>query len=152
MATYTTWQPQSATAVDISAYIFALCRGPTAAEEAFTKSVHSRFQLRDWANPGAVAGLAAKGVGGFPVGATIVKEKFALVPPSTTYQLAALGMMIKRSPGFYPAGGDWEFVYWNATDGVSRGPAQLSSCTTCHAATIATDYVFVDGSWANTGP
>lgn len=147
MATYTTWQPQSAMAVDISAEIFSLCRGPSAAEGAFTKSVHSRFRLRDWANPGAMAGLAAKGVGGFPVGAIIVKEKFVSPAPTDPFVVAALGMMIKRSPGFHPAGGDWEFVYSSMADGVSRGPAQLSSCTTCHAATTATDYVFVDDRW-----
>ncbi|MES1166050.1 MAG: cytochrome P460 family protein [Verrucomicrobiota bacterium] len=147
MATYKTWEPQSATAVDISAEIFSLCRAPNAAEDAFTKSAHSRFQLRDWANPAAVAGIAAKGAGGFAVGSTIVKEKFAAAAAGGAFELAALGMMIKRAPGFDPTGGNWEFVYWSATDGVSRGRAQLATCSTCHAGAAASDFVFVDGAW-----
>ncbi len=147
MASYTSWQPLSMAPVDISADIFALCRSPTAAESAFAASVHGRHALRDWANPPAMDGIGAQGAGGFAVGATIVKEKFVRDQPSGAFVLAALGIMVKRPTGFDTAGGDWEFVYWNAADGVSRGPVQLASCTSCHAGAGATDFVFIDDTW-----
>ncbi len=146
-ASYTSWQALSDTPVDISAYIFGLCRTPTAAETAFANSAHGRHALRDWANPKAMDGLNAKGAAGFAVGATIVKEKFATDQISGQLVLAALGIMIKRAAGSDTAGGDWEFVYWNATDGVSRDQTQLTTCSACHAGGDATDYVFFDANW-----
>lgn len=147
MASYTSWAPLSDKPVDISAQISSMCRAPTKAEQGFVASVHTRFALRDWANPQAAAAISAKGSGGFAGGATIVKEKFATDATSGEMVLSALGIMIKRPAGFYPSGGDWEFVYWNATDGVSRGPTQLGTCTTCHAGGGAIDFVFLDASW-----
>jgi hypothetical protein len=153
MASYGSWQPLSNAPVDISEEIFTLCRSPTAAESAFAASVHGRHALRDWANPRAMEGIVAKGAGGFAVGATIVKEKFVLDQASGAFVLVALGIMVKRPTGFDTAGGDWEFVYWNAADGVSRGPAQLATCTSCHAGAGATDFVFVDEAWrTSSGP
>jgi hypothetical protein len=147
MASYRSWQPLSNAPVDISADIFALCRSPTAAENAFAASAHGRHALRDWANPRAMEGIGVKGAGGFATGATIVKEKFVIDQTSGMFVLAALGIMVKRPTGFDAAGGDWEFVYWNAADGVSRGPVQLATCTSCHAGAGATDFVFVDNTW-----
>ena len=147
VASYRSWQPLSNAPVDISADIFALCRSPTAAENAFTASAHGRHALRDWANPSAMEGIGVKGASGFATGATIVKEKFVIDQASGVFVLAALGIMVKRSTGFDAAGGDWEFVYWNAADGVSRGPVQLATCTSCHAGAGATDFVFVDNTW-----
>ncbi|MEP6652979.1 MAG: cytochrome P460 family protein [Myxococcales bacterium] len=147
MSAYLSWQPQSEMPVDISIEIFALCRAPTAAEKAFTDSVHSRFAVRDWANPGAAAAIAANGAGGFPSGAAIVKQKFA-GPSSGPLQLAALGMMVKRASGSFPDSDDWEFAYWNASDGLSTNAVQLATCVACHKNTpSATDYVFLDGLW-----
>jgi hypothetical protein len=147
MATYQTWQPLSDAPVDISDRIFGLCRPHTDAENRFVQSAHTRFALRDWANPAAVAGLAVMGAGHYAAGAVIVKEKFVAQTVGGPLELAALGMMIKRSPGFDASGGDWEFVYWNATDGVSRGQAQLPTCTACHAGAVATDFVFRNTAW-----
>lgn len=152
MQTYPSWQPLTDTAVDISVSIFNLCRLPTSTEDAFAKSTHARHALRDWANPQAIAGIAAQGAGGFAEGAAIVKEKFATTAGTQTLKLAALGMMVKRAPGFDSASGDWEFVYWNATDGISRGAGQLASCSSCHAGTRQTDFVFMDESWRTAAP
>lgn len=144
---YLSWQPQSEMPVDISVQIFSMCRGPTAAERAFTDSVHSRFSVRDWANPGAAAAIAAHGTGGFPSGSAIVKQKFA-GPSSGPLQLAALGIMVKRAPGSFPDSDDWEFAYWSASGGLSTNAVELATCAACHKNTpSATDYVFLDGLW-----
>lgn len=153
LASYEAWQPQTAQPVDISAYIFQLCRGPTPSEASFASSVHGRRGLRDWANPAAVAGLAALGKSGFGVGAAIVKQKFLLRPGDGAWELASIGIMVKRDPGFDRKAGDWEFAYWDPVDGITRGGAALPGCTTCHADAGTTDFVYVGSNWrAVTGP
>jgi hypothetical protein len=48
--------------------------------------------------------------------------------------------MVKRDPGFYPEGGDWEFVVTDA-DGWIEDRGALALCARCHAE-AATDSVF----------
>ncbi|HSU40522.1 MAG TPA: cytochrome P460 family protein, partial [Polyangiaceae bacterium] len=142
---YAAWQKRTEDPQPISAQIFALCRGPTQAEEDFVASEHGdRLYLLDWIDPGAAAVFAAASSGPFPVGATIVKEK--LVLESGGYVLHALGLMLKREPGFDPAHGDWQFGYWNAADGMIAGAAENAHCGNCHAGS-STDFVFMDASW-----
>jgi hypothetical protein len=142
---YRSWRPLSPTAVDISASIFALCRTPTSSEEQFVASVHSRHALRDWANHAAAAVLDAGDVVSFPEGAAIVKEKFVIDSNSGMPVLTALGIMVKRRAGFDDATGNWEFAYWNATDGLTTDSTR--SCGSCHASQSAKDFVFLDQGW-----
>lgn len=129
----------------ISAEIFSLCRAPTAAEQAFAESVHGKeLYLLDWLNEGAEARYAELGSAPFPVGAAIVKEK--LVRSGTSYDVAALGIMIKRAPGFDAAHGDWEFGYWEPKTGLVAGESETTYCGACHASS-STDFVFLDDSW-----
>lgn len=142
---YAAWEKRTEDPQPISAEIFALCRGPTQAEEDFVASEHGdMLYLLDWLDPGAAAVFAGASSGPFPVGATIVKEK--LVLESGGYILHALGLMLKREPGFDPAHGDWQFGYWNATDGMIAGAAENAHCGNCHAGS-STDFVFMDASW-----
>ncbi len=166
---YLTWETHTAEPQNISAEIFGLCRAPSAAEEAFVESVHGdELYLFDWLNPAAQRGAAQFGEanaplvpperpfeplvdGGvvFEVGAAIVKEK--LVRTGQGYELAALGLMVKREPGFDPASGDWEFGYWTPSEGMLSGPAETAACGACHASS-PTDFVFLDESWRLPSP
>jgi hypothetical protein len=142
---YAAWEKRTENPQAISAEIFALCRGPTQAEEDFVASEHGdMLYLLDWLDPGAAAVFTAASSGPFPVGATIVKEK--LVLESGGYMLHALGLMLKREPGFDPAHGDWQFGYWNAADGMIAGASENEHCGNCHAGS-STDFVFMDASW-----
>jgi hypothetical protein len=129
----------------ISSEIFGLCRAPSAAEQQFAESVHGKeLYLLDWLNEEAQAGYAEKGNAAFPVGAAIVKEK--LVRSGTSYEVAALGIMIKRAAGFDSAHGDWEFGYWEPAAGLVAGASEATYCGACHASS-STDFVFLDDSW-----
>lgn len=152
-ADYRSWEPRTDAPVHISADIFSLCRTPSASEDAFVESVHGEeLALQDWLNPAALETLAAfeaattedEAAPSFPVGATIVKEK--LVGGGGEYELAALGFMIKREPGFDAANADWQFGYWDARDGMSSSAEEQASCGACHAFS-ATDFVYLDASW-----
>jgi hypothetical protein len=146
IADYRTWQQRTAQPVAISAQIFSLCRLPTLPEQQFASSEHGQDRaLLDWLNPGAGTGFAANGATPFPVGAAIVKEK--LVPSASGYTLAALGVMIKRQPGFDSPHADWEFAYWEEAPGLLQGGPEAEYCGGCHAGARASDLVFLDESW-----
>lgn len=142
---YRAFTPVTAEPVNVSGYIFGLCRLPTLPENEFLASIHGDGRyLQDWANAGAQAGLRARGAPAFPVGSVIVKEKYAGAA-ATQADLVALGIMIKRDPGFDSAHGDWDYAYYEPALGVVQTTEQSSYCTACHAGASATDYVFVDG-------
>ncbi len=112
-----------------------MCRLPSAAETEFVDSVHGHeLALQDWLNVSARDGVASIESGAsssdagvpFAVGATIVKEKLGLVDGS--FELAALGLMIKREPGFDPTNGDWQFGYWEPELGMSSSGEAQTSC------------------------
>jgi hypothetical protein len=144
-AEYLGWTKRTEVPVNISTEIFTLCRGPTAAEQAFVESEHGDdLYLLDWLNVEAASGFEAAAAKPFPAGAAIVKEK--LVRTGDDYELVALGIMVKRDAGFDPPRGDWEFGYWNADSGMGSGAEENAYCGGCHAGS-ATDFVFLDGSW-----
>ena len=76
-----------------------------------------------------------------PVGTVVVKVKndqHAAYPPPE-----AVGAMIKRAPGYDPAGGDWEY-YYDPLDS-EKGPAvrgKIETCVECHRRAAATDFLF----------
>ena len=143
--TYRSFAPQTATPVNVSSYIFGLCRMPTLRETEFVASIHGDGRyLQDWANPLAVQGLASRGVPAFPEGAVIVKEKYA-GPQASEANLVAIGLMIKRRAGFDPARGDWDYAYYEPALGIVHSAEQTAYCGNCHAGAAATDSVFVDG-------
>lgn len=143
--TYRSFEPQTPAPVNVSGYIFGLCRLPTLPEEEFAASIHGDERyLRDWANVPATEGLAARGAPAFPPGAVIVKEKYA-GPQASEADLVALGIMIKRQAGFAPAHGDWDYAYYEPALGMVQSGEQSAYCANCHASAASTDFVYVDG-------
>jgi hypothetical protein len=79
----------------------------------------------------------------YPVGSIIVKEKKALGYSASD----GVGGMIKRSPGYDSAHGDWEYFYFADANKVESG--KMKSCIECHIGAAGKDYVF--GGWAGRG-
>jgi hypothetical protein len=145
LETYRSFSPQTPQPVNVSGYLFGLCRMPTLPETEFLASIHGDGRyLQEWANSGAEAGIASRGSPAFAPGSVIVKEKYA-GPQASEATLVALGIMIKREPGFDADSGDWDYAYYEPALGVVRSAEQTSYCAGCHARAEATDYVFVDG-------
>jgi hypothetical protein len=86
------------------------------------------------------AGLPAleSGKGTYPVGALIVKQKYADAEGKKT-ELYTL--MQKREPGYDPEHGDWEYAIVNQTAKQVLARGRLESCIACHKAHDKTDYV-----------
>jgi hypothetical protein len=143
LATYSGWTAVTDAPVNVSEYIWLLCRSPTSAEMEFATSEHGDHRaIREWDNEPARATLVAGRAGEFTPGAAIVKEKWVT---KGTNQLVAVGMMIRRENGFDPSAGDWEFAYWEEGKGISRGPSQSRYCADCHASAERGDFVFRAG-------
>lgn len=147
---YPSWHRFTEEPQNISVEIFSLCRIPTPAEQEFSTSEHGNsLSLLNWLNEEAQQGFENKANAPFPVGATIVKEKFFW--GENGLELAALGILIKHAPGYDSAYGDWEFGYWEAESGMSTGAETQAYCGACHA-TSTTDFVFLDQSWRSPRP
>ena len=83
--------------------------------------------------------IAAGKSGKFPVGSIIVREKLAK-PDDKEPELVAV--MIKREPGFNPAGGDWLFLTADGTLAKIRERQKKGSCLDCHQSQRDSDFVF----------
>jgi hypothetical protein len=90
----------------------------------------------------------------YPVGSVIVKEKQGMtyqvdysLSQTTAENSDGVGGMIKRSPGYDPDFGDWEYFYRENASSIEHG--RITSCKECHRAAASSDYVF--GNWAEGG-
>jgi hypothetical protein len=86
----------------------------------------------------------------FPVGAVIVKRKFAHGYREQDGRRVdganGVGGMVKRPAGFDPKHGDWEYFYSENASKVESG--RISSCVQCHDGAKDKDYVFA--TWYKT--
>ena len=118
------------------------CAGASEAElEAASKTFgpHAHTAITIYMNDLA-AGVFGKANPTYPVGSVVVKEKKAIMTQGND----GVGGMIKRSPGYDPAHGDWEYFYFEDPGKIESG--RMVSCVQCHSGAAGTDYVF--GSWA----
>ncbi len=83
----------------------------------------------------------------YPVGAVVVKEKAFYASPTGTSP-GGIGGMVKRTTGFDPSNGDWEYFYRDDVTPLTTGAIQ--SCVDCHQQAADRDYVF--GDWAIKSP
>jgi hypothetical protein len=63
-----------------------------------------------------------------PAGATLVERLFPQGAPGASLYFA----MVKRAPGYDPAGGDWEYLV-AAAGGQVEERGKLALCARCHA-------------------
>lgn len=88
-----------------------------------------------------------------PVGKVVVKEKHSqllriagdldkIAEREAEQKLDEYALMIKRDPGYFPEGGDWEYAYVTlGPEGkVSRG--RLAECADCHTNRKSRDFLF----------
>jgi hypothetical protein len=108
-------------------------------QERFTSRGHRMgdLQARWLANDvGAAAFPALRRGEQMPRGAVLVSQHTVRGNGAPAGAFA----MVKRDPGFFPEGGDWEWIAIGSDDNiVARG--KLAACARCHADAVA-DFVF----------
>lgn len=84
----------------------------------------------------------------YPVGTVVLKENFIAAggAPNTPVSVT---MMLKHEPGYDAAGGNWEYVQFDATGNVIlRGNSQddniNQACASCHINISDRDYIFAN--------
>jgi hypothetical protein len=145
-AVFTTWPRITGRPMRVSAELSMLCTAlpphtpPGRNAATSRRGPHADASIVVRVSPNAVA--AYRDGGSLPVGAVVIKEKYA--DASASGPLLAYGVMTKREAGFDSRGGDWEYAYV-ALEGeraVTRGRGRLQGCAGCHASARDTDYLF----------
>jgi hypothetical protein len=93
------------------------------------------------------AGKAVSAAGAgfpYPVGTVIVEETYGRLVADGKGSLTQISAMVKRAPGYDPAGGDWEFMLVKP-DLTLAARGKLPTCIACHAAASGRDFVFTNG-------
>jgi hypothetical protein len=139
---HTGWPALTAEPVRQPRQLFYFCAPPT---ELTRLGPHGVPSARYYTNP---AGLDAvrRGDVPVPVGTTVLKEKRWADDDGREGVPVAFAAMVKREPGYDPADGDWEYVYWPVNHAESGPPpverGRLATCIDCHRNAKATDYLF----------
>ena len=81
----------------------------------------------------------------FPTGTIIVREK---LNQENDQQPQLLAVMIKRSPGFSPKTGDWEYLILDGGAKKIRERQKKGACLDCHESQRARDFVYPIGEKA----
>jgi hypothetical protein len=112
--------------------------GPSTNVHAESKErygVHAGVPVNFYANDVARSAID-RGAKAYSTGAVIVKEKL-----SPGGKVLAVGGMLKRSPGFDAANGDWEYFYGEGLKTITAG--RIESCVSCHSKARHSDYVYL---------
>ncbi len=130
-----------------------MCAGPTQSQIDETRKTfgpHTDTSVNIFMNDSAAATFEQSATP-YPVGSIIVKQKTRPYDPpvdnatDSTKDHIGVGGMIKRSPGYDPKHGDWEYFYFEEPSKIESG--KITSCVQCHSAASKTDHVF--GTWAD---
>ena len=121
----------------VSLRIAVLCTMPRREDEVRERKitgVHYNTRVHIYANQPA-AQVVAENAAVFSIGAVIVKEKL-----NEQGRISAVGGMIKRSPGYDAANGDWEYFYYGGEGEFANG--RIKSCIDCHRSAKSKDYTY----------
>ncbi|MFI4861108.1 MAG: cytochrome P460 family protein [Phycisphaerales bacterium JB063] len=137
------WQATTPRPVWTPANAAALCRPVRIPENP---GPHGQYAYWVRVNPEAEPAFTALQI--MPVGSVVVKEKHeGPIEAQNAPSPVALGVMIKREPGYDTQHGDWEYAYidldtqGNPTE-VTRG--KIATCIDCHTGRDRSDYLFRD--------
>lgn len=134
LSKYRAWTLVNPEPVQMDAQTAVMC----AMAQQRAQSIHSQKFISVFVNSEARDSMLTKLNPSFPVGSMVVKEKLATKDSKSPELLTA---MIKREKGYYPEGGDWEYLLLDGTASkiVERG--KLDKCNSCHTMYKAHDFV-----------
>lgn len=82
----------------------------------------------------------------YPTGTAFIKENYKIAN-GKPHDFTSVTVMIKRKPGFNPAGGDWEYLQFNQNGKqIIRGKGSDQNvnnvCADCHSNVAQRDFIF----------
>lgn len=138
---YKGWTRLNAQPYHASPTVSALCRSLTPKEQHVLDSdPHKEAWITVYANPKAAHSIKNHDKWVFPEGSVLVKEK-RNKPDAKEPDLKTV--MVKRAPGYFPKGGDWEYAVLDAKDHV-QADGKIVLCASCHANYAQTGYAALD--------
>lgn len=129
---YRAWTRLNEEPFNVSAMLWALCRLPSAEEEAYLDSPHAEYYINVYVNELGRDLIVQEGSRTFPIGTIVVKEKLATLEGEVRHEL---GIMVKSDSS------SWQYLYWD--DGTPyQAPDEVAHCAECHSAETEGDSVF----------
>ncbi|MBZ0320769.1 MAG: cytochrome P460 family protein [Anaerolineae bacterium] len=129
---YRAWTRLNEEPFNVSAMLWALCRLPSAEEEAYLDSPHAEYYINVYVNEVGRDLITQEGPRTFPIGTVVVKEKLATLEGEVRNEL---GIMVKSDSS------SWQYLYWD--DGtLYQAPDEIAHCVECHSAETEGDSVF----------
>lgn len=139
---FSPWPSVTEMPVPVDLSMWFDCAAPTPQELAAESKIHgphAKYSIFVRVSPEAID-LFREGKL-LPQGAIVVKEKH-LGLTVASLRLHAYARMIKREPGYYPEGGDWEYEYVDLIPERKETRGRLAECAACHASAKDRDYLF----------
>lgn len=150
-AEHLTYEKLTREPVAVNPWLAMLCRGASKSEvekQRLQHGPHAHSMIEIRMNPLAAAAFKA-GAKTYPVGSVMVKTKsyHSYVNDQGKMETPiknGVGGMVKRSSGYDPNHGDWEYFFIDDVAKIESG--RLTSCRNCHDTAKASDHVF--GTWS----
>jgi len=134
---YKTWTRVNTNPYRMSAAAMAACAAPAGRQAS--PHLEPDGYIDVYVNPEGRSTMLTPGHVVFPVGTVIVKEKRHAADPSDPELLT---VMLKRSSGYNPETGDWDFAVLDGNASTVQAQGKLENCMQCHKTTAGSDYVF----------
>jgi hypothetical protein len=132
---YTTWDRVTRTPYRVSPQVNVLCAPGTAVRT----SPHAGAYIDVYVNEIGREAMHTEGSTVFPEGTVIVKAKRHAERDA---EPALLTVMVKRTKGYNPEVGDWEFAVVDGKSTSVREQGRLRNCMDCHTTVPGSDFVF----------
>jgi len=134
---YRMWPRINSEPYKMPAAVIAACSDPKPGQVSPHTGVDGYIDV--YVNPSGRSSMLTQGPVAFPVGSIIVKEK-RHDPNASDPEL--LTVMLKRTKGYNPAVGDWEFAVLDGKAVAVQAQGKLENCMQCHKTVPSSDYVF----------
>ena len=134
---YKTWTRVNTKPYRMPAAVMAACAAPTAGQ--VSPHLKPDGYIDVYVNPEGRSAMFTPGRVVFPVGTIIVKEKRQAADPSYPELLT---VMVKRSSGYNPETGDWDFAVLDGKAAAVQAQGKLENCMQCHKTAGTSDYIF----------
>ena len=137
--------------VAVNPWLAMLCRGASKTEvekQRLQHGPHAHSMIEIRMNSLAAAAFKADAKT-YPLGSVVVKTKsyHGYVNDQGKMETPiknGVGGMVKRSPGYDPNHGDWEYFFIDDVAKIESG--RMTSCRNCHDTAKTSDHVF--GTWS----